>query len=159
MLAPRAALTGTQLQSRCVAVPNHPRTRKKTKLQGVLGEYSWSGHTLPVADVVGCLPARKRNMFSRRHRLFVCHSIRQSSDSIFSLSQRWLTTFITALKLMDAKADCGHRDTILKRQSWLSSSSVSDTEISQFIEKQMWSLICRPHEIKASSSSHEEEVQ
>lgn len=86
VLAPRAALTGTQLQSRCVAVPNHPRTRKKTKLQGVLGEYSWSGHTLPVADMVGCLPARKRNMFSRRHRLFVCHSIRQSSDSIFSLS-------------------------------------------------------------------------
>lgn len=26
--------------------PNHPRTGKKTKLQGVLGEYSWSGHTL-----------------------------------------------------------------------------------------------------------------
>lgn len=27
-------------------LPNLARTRKKTKLQGVLGEYSWRGHTL-----------------------------------------------------------------------------------------------------------------
>ena len=100
----------------CVALPNHPRTRKKTKLQGVLGEYSWSGHTLPVADMVGCLPARilKKKCFLAAT---VCLSLNQTKLGLYfnslSPSQRWLTTLITALKLMDTKADCGHRDTIL----------------------------------------------
>lgn len=33
-------------RSRSLTGPYHLRTRKKTKLQGVLGEYSWNGHTL-----------------------------------------------------------------------------------------------------------------
>lgn len=35
-----------QAPCRRAKLPNLARTRKKTKLQGVLGEYSWRGHTL-----------------------------------------------------------------------------------------------------------------
>ena len=156
-VGPRAALTGTQLQSRASPCQIIRGRGRKQNYRESLG--STAGADTPSLQqiwwVVFLLEFKKKNVFSPPP--FVCLSLNQTKLGLYfnslSPSQRWLTTLITALKLMDTKADCGHRDTILNGQSQQLSSSVSDTEISQFIKKR------QADEITASSSSHEEEVQ
>lgn len=63
-----------QAPCRRAKLPNLARTRKKTKLQGVLGEYSWRGHTLFswYGWVVFLLRKKKKwALFSLQ--MFACH--------------------------------------------------------------------------------------